>query len=80
MTHRRIIRDITAHTPIVWQRPFYPVVMLDADVLHHDLTAFDKACQRLYDDGLLSEETLVRLRGVVHREAWEMETLRHLEN
>ena len=54
--------------------------MLDADVLHHDLTAFDKACQRLYSDGLLSEETLVRLHAVVHREAWEMETLRHLEN
>nr|DAI52350.1 MAG TPA: hypothetical protein [Caudoviricetes sp.] len=46
--------------------------MLDADVLHHDLAAFDKACQRLYSDGLLSEETLVRLHGIVHREAWEM--------
>ena len=46
--------------------------MLDTDVLHHDLTVFDAACQRLYSDGLLSEETLVRLHGVVHREAWEM--------
>jgi hypothetical protein len=54
--------------------------MLDADVLHTDLTAFDVACQQLYDDGLMSEETLVRLHAVVHREAWEMETLRHLEN
>lgn len=46
--------------------------MTDTDVLHHDLTAFDKACQRLYSDGLLSEETLVRLHGVVHRESQEM--------
>ena len=54
--------------------------MPDTDVLHHDLTVFDAACQKLYDDGLMSEETLVRLHGIVHREAWEMETLRHLEN
>nr|DAI52348.1 MAG TPA: hypothetical protein [Caudoviricetes sp.] len=46
--------------------------MTDTDVLHHDLTAFDKACQQLYADGLMSEETLVRLHAVVHREAWEM--------
>ena len=46
--------------------------MTDADALHHDLAVFDAACQQLYDDGLLSEETLVRLHGVVHREAREM--------
>lgn len=46
--------------------------MLNTDVLHHDLTVFDAACQRLYDAGLMSEETLVRLHAVVHREAWEM--------
>jgi hypothetical protein len=46
--------------------------MPDTDVLHHDLHAFDVACRRLYADGLLSEETLVRLHAVVHREAWEM--------
>lgn len=46
--------------------------MLDTDVLHRDLHVFDVACQRLYDDGLLPEETLVRLHAVVHREAWEM--------
>ena len=46
--------------------------MTDTDVLHHDLNAFDTACQRLYSDGLMSEETLVRLHGVVHRESQEM--------
>lgn len=28
--------------------------MTDIDVLHADPTAFDAACQRFYDDGLLS--------------------------
>jgi hypothetical protein len=54
--------------------------MLDADVLHHDLAGFDAACQQLYDDGLLSEETLVRLHGVVHREAWEMREIGGVES
>jgi hypothetical protein len=53
--------------------------MTDTDVLHHDLTAFDKACQLLYSDGLMSEETLVRLHGVVHREAWEMREIVGIE-
>lgn len=56
------------------------MVMLDADVLHHDLAGFDAACQQLYDDGLLSEETLVRLHGVVHREAWEMREIGGVES
>ncbi|MEE8667404.1 MAG: hypothetical protein SOI13_04450 [Bifidobacterium mongoliense] len=54
--------------------------MLDADVLHHDLTVFDAACQQLYDDGLLSEETLVGMHAVAHREAWEMREIKGLDN
>ncbi|MDN6024703.1 hypothetical protein [Bifidobacterium mongoliense] len=53
--------------------------MTDTDVLHHDLDVFDSACQQLYDDGLMSEETLVRLHGVVHREAWEIRDDRRVD-
>jgi hypothetical protein len=49
--------------------------MTNNDVLHNDLDVFDAACQRLHDDGLLSDETLVRLHGIVHREAWEMRSI-----
>ncbi|MEE8666822.1 MAG: hypothetical protein SOI13_01700 [Bifidobacterium mongoliense] len=53
--------------------------MLDTDVLHHDLTAFDAACHRLYTDGLLSEPTLIELHAIVHREAWEMMEIKGLD-
>lgn len=55
------------------------MTMLDTDVLHTDLTAFDMTCRRLYADGLLSEETLVRLHAIVHRESWEMWELQRFE-
>jgi hypothetical protein len=54
--------------------------MTDTDVLHNDLRGFDKACQRLYDDGLMSEETLVGMHAVAHREAWEMREIKGLDN
>lgn len=52
--------------------PVTLISMTDTDVLRHDLDVFDAACQQLYVHGLLSEETLVRLHGIVHLEGWEI--------
>lgn len=52
----------------------------DADTLRlRDLAAFDTAIHRLYGDGLLSEQTMSRVWGVVHRESQEMMMLKRLE-
>ena len=54
--------------------------MLDADILRlRDLAAFDTAIHRLYGDGLLSEQTMTWVCGVVHRESHEMLELQRFE-
>jgi hypothetical protein len=51
---------------------------VNADTRDDDLREFDAAVRRLYRHGLLSDETLVRLHDIVHREAWAMREISRL--
>lgn len=44
-----------------------------------DLDNFDAAIHKLFDDGLLSEQTMTSMWSMVHRESQEMMMLKRLE-
>ncbi len=86
MVHRGVVGGVSAHASHdtshgVWivlsgiPASVTLIIMTDsdADILRlRDLAAFDAAIHTLYGDGLLSEQTMTWVWGVVHRESQEM--------